>query len=185
MTDSERLHAAFAHIHEFGHGQGAQTQHMQAGEELTGDAEGRVFGGRGDECQVACLQERQEEVLLGPGVAMQLVQDEDFLVLDVFAQGRDADLGRADAHKGSARVTGQKQGHGGLAAARRAEEQEARQVARLHEGSQALAEVALADEIVQILGPQGFGEGMLVGHGGVYASMESRTQSRTVCASGP
>jgi len=82
-------------------------------------------------------------------------------------------------------MTSQKQGHGGFAATRRAEEQEAWKVARLHEGSQPLAEVALADEIVQILGPQGFGEGMLVGHGGVYASMESRTQSRTVCASGP
>jgi hypothetical protein len=137
---------------------------VQPGKKLARDAERRVFGGRGDEGQFAGLKERKEKILLRLGVAVQFVQDQDFLVLDLLAQGGDAHFRGADADKGFACVLGQEQGHGGLAAAGGAEEQEARQILGLHQGAQTLAEMALADEVVQGFRAQGFGERAFLGH---------------------
>ena len=162
--------AALGQDHELWMGQRSQAQDVQPGQELARDGKRRVFCGGGQQHDLAGLQDGQEKVLLRLGKAVQLIQDEDFLAFDQLAQGGQPGLRGADAHVGPALGPGQNQRQGGLAAARRAKQQQARQARRGQHVGQPRNDVGLTHEVFKLGRPDALGQGAFFVSQQIHAS---------------
>ena len=89
--------AALGQRDEFGMAQRSQAQHVQAGEELPCDAEGRIFRCCGQKDEFARFHQRQKKILLRLAEAVKFIQNEDFHAGERAAQVLQAGFRRADA----------------------------------------------------------------------------------------
>ena len=160
QRDGQGRRAALAEFQQFRASELAQPQDVQSRQELAGHAEGRVFRGRGDHGEIAGFQQRQEKVLLRLGEAVQFVEDEDVHAGELPPELLEARFRGAEAQDVAAAGARQQEGQRGLAAAGRAEQEQAREARALHERGQALGEVALSDEKSQFGRAQAFGQGL-------------------------
>ena len=97
---------------------------------------------------------------------MQLVEHKDIDAGKLAPELLQARFGSAQAQDIAAPGACEQEGQCGLAAARRAEQEQARKARAFHERGQALGEVALSDEESQFGGAQAFRQRLGQGHGG-------------------
>ena len=145
---------------------------LRAREQRGVDLERRVLGGRADEHDRAALDVRQERVLLRLVEAVDLVDEQDGpsagLTPAMVGGGDDvldfANAGRDGAERDEVRPRDRREqaGHGGLAGARRAPEDQRMEQSLFEGAPQRLAwpdEMRLADELVERARPNPLGQG--------------------------
>ena len=97
---------------------------------------------------------------------MQLVEHKDVDAGKLAPELLQTRLGSAQAQDVAAPGACEQEGQRGFAAARRAEQEQAREARAFQERGQALGEVALSDEESQFGGAQAFRQRLRQGHGG-------------------
>ena len=148
----------------------AQHQHLAARQQRAVQREGRVLGGGADQRDGAGLHHRQEAVLLGAVEAVDLVDEQQRALpgapparrlVERALQVGDAGEHRRELHEMQAGAGGEQAGDGGLAAARRApQDQRGQRAARQHARQRAVGaeQVVLPDHLVERARPQPVGQ---------------------------